>query len=151
MSTIIRLLPAQVPQVWDAIKLAAVRSQEVSESALPQTCLRLLHGLLSDTVQCLVSLDEDRTILQIALTQVRVHQITGQRDLEIIGLYSFKLMQEDDALASMDLFRRIARSQECQQIVVSSRNPRLWKLYETLGFTASHRSYVYVMGGTNGR
>ena len=137
--------------MWDAIKLAAVRSQEVPESVLPQVCQQLLHGLLSDTVQCLVTLDEDRTVLQICLTQVQVHRFTGQRELMITGLYSFKLMDEADIAASGEVFRALARSQHCQQIVCGSRNHRLWKIYEQLGFKEASRNYVYQMEGDNGR
>jgi len=145
------VLPAQVPQVWEVIKLAAVRSQEVSPEALPQVCLRLLHGLLSDTVQCFVTLDEQRTILQVCLTQVRVHQLTGQRELVITGLYSFRLMEKEDIMASGDLFRRVAMSQNCAQIVCGSQNPRLWTIYEQLGFKEASRNYVYLLEGNNGR
>jgi hypothetical protein len=148
MSTIIRLLPAQVPQLWEVIKLAAVRSQEVPDAIVSQVCERLLHGLLSDTVQCSVTLDEQRTILQICLTKVQIHQMTGVRELVITGLYSFRLMEEADIQASKATFLGMARSQHCSQIVCASRNPRLWKVYESLGFQESHRSYVYLMEGS---
>lgn len=151
MSTVIRLLPAQVPQVWDAIKLAAVRSQEVPPEAVKQVCLRLLDGLLSDTIQCFVTLDEQRTILQICLTQVRVQQMTGSRELVITGLYSFRLMQEEDTQSFLQLVRRLAQSQACDRIVCGSRNPRLWMIYEALGFRETSRNYVYLMEGNNGR
>jgi len=151
MSTIIRVRPEQVPQVWDAIKLAAVKSQEVAESALPQVCLRLLHGLLSDTVQCFVTLDEQRTILQVCLTQVQTDRMTGLRELVLTGLYSFKLMQDDDKQAFMLLIRGVAQSQQCSQIVCGSRNPRLWTMYEQLGFREASRHYVYLMEGNNGQ
>ena len=151
MSTIIKLLPYQIPHAWEAIKLAAVRSQEVSPSALPEVCQRLLHELLSDTVQCFLSLDDDRTILQIALTQVQVHRITGQKELVVTGLYSFRLMQDNDALECMTLFRQVAQSQGCSRIVAGSRNARLWKLYENLGFREASRNYVYLMEGSNGQ
>jgi len=142
-STIIRLLPAQVPLLWDTIKLGAVRAAEIPEPAIPAFCQRLLHGLLSEKVQCFVRLNEERVVLTLFITQVRENMFTGERELDCWALYSFKLIDEDSAKQGVEAMKKVALAAHCSQMITMSRHPRLWKLYESVGWSELRREYVY--------
>lgn len=147
MYTTIKVLPEQIPLVWDTIKLAAARSQEVDEPALPHLYQQLLVELLNDTMQCFVIMDSEKVILQVILTQIQIQRLTGSRDLLVVGLYSFRKIEETSAIEMWNKIVAVARNQKCDRVTCQSHNARLWTLYDTLGLKETSRQYEYVLGG----
>lgn len=147
MSTIIRVPPEQIPTIWDTIKLAVVSAQEVDPQQIPSVLTNLLHGLLNETTQCVVVLDDQRVITQIAITQIVPDSIVGERQLWVRAAYSFRLIREEDYQLFWDGIVAIARQQKCADIFCQSRNPRLWKMFEQVGMKEDRRQFVYRVGG----
>ena len=144
---IIKLLPQQIPQLWEAIKLAAVQSDEIPIDVIAPYLHRLLQGLLSDRVQCFVRLDEARTLLSLVITSILVNQLTGQRELVVRCFYSFRTLSEEDARASMNLLKNFATAQQCDRLSCDSRHPRVWQLVSDHGWREESRHYTYAMNG----
>ncbi len=146
---IIRLRPEQVPQLWEAIKLMIHRSQEVTEKAFTAVCIHVLHSLLCETLQCVVVLDDTRTVIQMFLTCVREDKFSGKRQFVIRGIYSWRLMEGDNLARVMELFRTMAKNQQCSEIFTSSSHPRIQAFCQQLGFKEFSRNYTHDMEETD--
>jgi len=142
---IIELLPSQVPELWEVIKLGAIRAAEIPEANIPAFSNRLLQGLLSSKVSCLVRLGEGRTVLGVLLSQIREDFITGERELNCWVIYSFRLIDEESMLAGLEVLKKVAKANKCDRMVTMSRHPRVWTLFEEAGWTELTRLYVYPM------
>lgn len=140
---IIELLPSQIPELWEVIKLGAIRSSEVPEASIPAFSNRLLQGLLSGKVSCLIRLGEGRTVLGVLLSQVQEDLITGERELNCWGIYSFRVIDEESMLAGLEVLKKVAKANKCDRMITMSRHPRVWTLFEGAGWTELTRLYVY--------
>ena len=147
---IIKVPPAQIPLVWDTIKLAIILSAEVDPPAIPHLCQGVLVELLNDTMQCFVVLDEQRIITQVIVTQLLNNPLTAARELWLIGLYSFKLINETLAQEVWGYLKTAAINLKCDLVTGHSRNPRLWELYKALGLKEISHQYTYKLEVTNG-
>ena len=149
LSMIIKLLPQQVPALWEAIKLAAVQSDEIPTEVITPYLHRLLQALLSDAMQCFVRLDEARTLLSLMITSILVNQFTGQRELVVRCFYSFRMVSDADAAEAMTLIEGFARAQHCDFLSCDSRHSRVWQLVSDHGWREQSRHYIYALkGGT---
>lgn len=147
LSTIIRVQSIQVPRIWELVKFAAVRSQEIAPEIFQSFCIRLLHSLLNGRVQCWIRYDEAGVVLSVQLTQISNNDVTGVKELLVLGTYSFKLVAEEEVLEQYRLWAAFAKSVGCERIVLYSSVPRVWQLAETAGAKPGYRQYVYPVGG----
>lgn len=144
---IIRILPSQVPQLWEAIKFACVQADEVNKEDMPSYFNELLHTLLSDKAQCFVRLGDDRTLLMLAITRILVDKITGKKSLFIQGLYSWKSVEDGEWQEDFKFVREFAKHEQCKRISFESRNDRVWKIAGILGFKENLRKFTLNMEG----
>ena len=147
LSTIIKVQPSQVPLVWELVKLAAVKSQEVAPESFQPFCIQLLHNLLNGKAQCWARYNEEGTVLSIQLTQICENDVVGVKELIIQGAYSFKLILEEEAIEQHRQWIAFAKATNCSRIVSYSSLPRSWQISETMGWQPGHRQYVYLIGG----
>ena len=145
---IIKLMPQQVPALWEAIKLAAVQSNEISGAAITPFLHRLLQTLLSEKAQCFVRLDDARTLLSLMITSIIVNPFTGQRELVVRCFYSFRMMTEEDTREGTMLLKEFAKTQECDLVSSQSRHPRIWQLAQDHGWREHSRRYIYEVTGS---
>ena len=145
--TIIKVQPVQVPRIWELIKFAAVRSQEIAPDMFQPFCVRLLHSLLNGRTQCWVRYDETGTALSVQLTQISNNDIMGIRELLILGLYSFKALTEEEVKEQYSQWKMFAATVGCKRIVSYSSLPRSWQFSEMVGMTPGHRQYICTIGG----
>lgn len=144
---IIRVLPIQVPQLWEVIKFAVTRADEVESKDLQPYFNELLHALLSDKAQCFVRLDDDRKIILLVITRILVDKITGKRSLFIQGLYSWKSVEDKEWQNDYSFIKEFGKHEQCKRISFESRNPRIWQLAEILGFRENLRKFTLNMEG----
>lgn len=143
LSMIIRVLPQQIPTVWEVVKFAALRSDEVAPENFQTFCTGLLHKLMNGKMQCWLRLDESRTVLSVQLTEIQSNGPLGIKELVVLGLYSFKLIQDEDAREMHQMWTAFARTTGCQRIVAYSKAPRVWEMLQVMGWTPSHRQFTY--------
>ena len=146
-SIIVRILPVQVPQLWEVLKFACVQTDEVDQSNIPRYLNELLHALLSNKAQCFIRLGEDRTLLMLVLTRIMFDKFTGEKDLFVQCLYSFKAVEDEIWKRGIQLIEEFARKEGCRTVSFNSRRPRIWEVAKLIGFTEKHRVFSCEVGG----
>jgi len=144
---VIKILPTQIPQLWEIIKFAVTRADEVESKDLQPYFNELLHALLSDKAQCFVRLDDNRILLLLMITRISVDKITGRKSLFIQALYSWKNVEDKEWQDDYNFVKEFAKHEQCKLISFESRNLRIWQLGETLGFKESLRTFRLSLGG----
>ena len=143
---IIRVLPTQIGKVWEQIKFACVQADEVNKEDIPSYFNELLHALLSDKTQCFIRLGDDRTLLALLITRIMVDKITGRKSLFIQALYSWKNVEDREWQDDFNFVVEFAKHEQCKRISFESRNDRVWKIAESLGFRENLRKFVFDIG-----
>jgi len=143
---IIRVLPTQIGKVWEQIKFACVQADEVNKEDIPSYFNELLHSLLSDKSQCFIRLGDDRTLLLLMITRIIIDKITGRKSLFIQALYSWKNVEDREWQDDFKFIKEFAKHEQCKRISFESRNDRVWKIAESLGFRENLRKFVFDIG-----
>lgn len=139
---IIKVLPNQIPQLWDAIKFAAVSVDRIGENERPLYLNRLLAALLNDTAQCFVRMNGERQLQGIAITRFTQDEVTGERSLFINCLYSFQGVDRDQWESDFAYIREFAKVSGCKNITAYSNNPRVFEIVESVGFKERYRCFI---------
>lgn len=135
----VRLLPSQVPQLWNAIKFASMSTDRVSENNVGAHLNKLLHSLLSDKSQCFIRFDENRQLIGLMITRIQDDEMLGERTLFITCLFSYKVIDEEQWRQEFSLLTNFARKNKCTKISTLSNNPRVFEIAGYVGFTESYR------------
>lgn len=144
---ICRILPVQIPQLWEVIKFACVQADEINKEEMPQYFNELLHALLNDKAQCFLKLDDDRTLLVLLITRILVDKIIDRKSLFLQCLYSWKSVEDKEWQDNFNFVKEFARREQCKFIFFEPRNPRVWKLAELFGCQETNRRFVFEIGG----
>ena len=144
---IYRLLAAQVPVFWEAIKFCCKSAGELADEDLPYYFNNLLQDLLSDKAQCFVVLSKDRILETVIVTRLTVNKLTRRKELYVENAYS--VVRISDAVLNEigRLGIDFAKKEECKTISFNSRVSRVWELGLKLGFTEQYRTYTLRLGG----
>lgn len=143
----IRVLPTQIPLVWEHVKWAVAQINEIPSENLREGLVRLLYGLLSEKAQCWVTLNEERVILNVSVTQIGDNTITGERELRWLFFYAYQGTTEHIGQNIIAAFRTFARDSGCTRITGASRNPRACALMEQHGFVPEYRTFALPVEG----
>lgn len=141
MSMLFKISSVQVPLVWEAIKLAVVNSMNIQESHITTAFQRVLHRLLCGSMQCFITVSEEKILLQVLLTQIGVDNMTGCRELHMISVYSFQKATNEDKRQCFDVVMSFARSQQCEAVVCQSALPILWEMNQAAGMVETSRQF----------
>ena len=147
---LIKVLPTQIPLVWEHIKYAIVQVNEIPPEHLTEALITVLHDLLSDKAQCWVTLNEDRVILNVSVTRVEYNNLSGEHCFHWLFLYAYQGMTDQTCKALVAAFRQHAKQLGCTRVTGASRNPRACALMEQHGFTPEYRTYFIPVGDENG-
>ena len=138
---LIRVRATQIPRVWDVVKFAADKANEIEgreQSFYNQTLL----DLLNDHAQCFVRLSPERRIQMVGVTKVVVSPLTNVRLLTIQFLYAFE-MGGDVWTEDFEMLREFAKQMECNLITFETKNPAVLALAQRLGFTEAFRTMAF--------
>lgn len=144
---IIQVLPTQIPTVWEQIKFAATKADEVDTKNLQQYLTKLLHELLNGKAQCFIRIDDNRNLLALLITNLSCDKITGETFLYLKCIYSFQLANDETWARDMRFVVRFAKKEGCSYISFDSRHQRIYEINEKLGFKETSRSYRIGIGG----
>ena len=142
-----RILPIQVPQLWEVIKFACTQADEVDKKDMPLYFNELLHALLSDKAQCFLRLGDDRTLLVLLITRILVDKITGQKFLFLQVIYSWKRSEDKEWQDDFEFVKEFAEHEQCKYISFEPRNPKIWEIAKLFGCQESNRRFVFDIGG----
>jgi hypothetical protein len=137
----IKLLPNQIPLLWESIKFAATKADRVNEKDLPFYLNRLLADLLSDKAQCFIRITPEHQLRALAITRFIQDVITGEKSLVVSCLYSFEPAQDGQWKSDMDEISRFAKVNGCKVISMYSSNNRVFDIVTMLGFKERFRNF----------
>lgn len=139
----IKVLPSQIPQVWEAVKYAIVQLNEVPQEHMKAYLLWMLHQLLSEKAQCWVTLNEQRILLNVSITRIATNPFTKEPELHLQCLYAFQGLTDHIVTEALALYRQFAKSVGCARITGASRHPRACAIMEQYGFQPNYRTYTF--------
>jgi len=144
---LVRLLPEQVPKLWDAIKYASSRANSFGKDELSYYFNNLLLALLNGKAQCFVRVDDDRVLNALMVTRIIADIITGRKALFIESLYSFKRAPDEEWESDAEIVRRFAKDQGCLSVTTYTSNRRVWEILEVIGLEERFRCFVQNFNG----
>lgn len=139
----IKLLPTQIPLVWEIIKWVCKQVNEIEEKALPAYCNELLQALLSNKAQCWIRLNGDKHLIALLITRLCFDKITDDKYIFLQALYSFVKVDGSVWQEEMKLMRDFSDKEGCKHIAFDSRHPRVWELAIQLGFKEKSRTFIF--------
>lgn len=138
---LIRLIPAQIPTMWDAIKFASAKATILQESELPKYLNKLLHDLLSSKAQCFAKLDGDRRLTGIIITKLLVDNLTDEKILEVENLYSFEPVSKEQWMEGLGIIGRFAVASGCVRIVTFATTDKVYDILKMMGFRERYKCF----------
>jgi hypothetical protein len=138
----LKVLPVQIPKFWEIIKFAATKADRIEQENLPYYLNELLHSLLSDKAQCFLKLDENRVLISVIITKIIIDKNSNKKYLSIECLYSFKPVNNQEWMNSLDVLKKFAKSEKCEYISGISKNKRVWEIGEAIGFKELNREFI---------
>ncbi len=142
----IRVMPSQIPQVWEAVKFAIVQLDEIPNEQMQDYCVWMLHQLLSEKAQCWVTLNEDRILLNVSITRIVVNQFTNELELHLQCLYAFQGLTDSTVEEALTLYRMFAKKVGCKRVTGASKHPRARAVMEQHGFQKQYHTYTLDIG-----
>ena len=133
----------QIVTYWELIKYAASKSVELDDRDLRAGLIWLLHELLSDKAQCWFRLDSDRNIIAIVITQLNIDKILNHKVLNIYVTFSYRHVPFEEWQQGFELIKEFAQKENCDRIVLQTKNQRMMEMDKALGFKQSYTSFVY--------
>jgi len=143
----IKVMPSQIPQVWEAVKFAIVQLDEIPNEQMPDYCVWLLHQLLAEKAQCWVTMNEDRILLNVSITCIVPNAFTKEPELHLQCLYAFQGLTEQTVREAIVLYQQFAKKAGCVRITGASKHPRACVIMEQHGFQPSYKTYTLAVGG----
>lgn len=138
------LQPIQIPKFWEAIKYAAVATDNVEEQYRPQYLNGLLHDLLSSKAQCFVRISdgEDRQLQSVMITRFVVDVVRNEKSLFIQSLFSFEHASEEQWLREFEHVKEFGRKNDCTCMVTWTNNDKAVRLSNIFGMRPGYRSFI---------
>jgi len=150
MSMLIRILPNQVPKVWEQIKFAAVSVDRIEDRDRPLYLNRLLIALLNDKAQCFLRVTDNKQLLGVAITRILVDEITGEKSLFINCVYSFQIVSESQWNEDLEIIKKFAKRSGCVKLISYSNNRRVFEIVTNVGFKERYRCFAMNLEAENG-
>jgi len=138
---LIKLLPDQIPLVWDTIKFVIITVENVEEKYRQKYLNKVLMNLLDGDAQCFVRLNETRNIIGILITRFQVNKYTEEKYLYLQCVYSFKVVPDSVWKEDFKIVKKLAKKERCSYVSFVSDTPRIWELMKMIGFKEEHRVF----------
>lgn len=142
---ILKLLPSQVPVLWDTIKYACIEADEVEKKDFPAYFNELLLSLLASKAQCWVRLTTDRQLSAICVSRIQVDKVSGEKGLFVQVVYSWKKGDSKEWIEDVNLMKEFGKKEGCKYLSFNSRNEAVFRIAKMTGFTETHRTFMQVL------
>jgi hypothetical protein len=139
---LIKLLPDQIPQFWEAIKYAAVKAEGVEEENIPYYVNNLLYMLLSNKATCLVKLNNERKFIGLTIVQVVNDEARNGLTMFQRVVYAYESSSLDDWKDTIKEFKKFAISLGCKYWSGWASNEQMAKICELAGGKRQATQYV---------
>lgn len=142
----IKVMPSQIPIVWEAVKYAIVQLNEIPNEQLSAYFVWLLQDLLSEKAQCWVTRNEERILLNISVTRIVEQTWTKERELHVHCMYAFQGLTGTTVATLLQMYVDFAKARGCARVIGASRHPRACAVMEEQGLALYYRTYVKEVG-----
>jgi hypothetical protein len=139
---LIMLTPNQVPQLWEQIKFALDKSNDLGKDK-NKYFNKVLHGLLSGNAQCFIRLNDQRELELITITHISSDIRTNYNVLSVEALYSFKVTTDSQWEDIVSEMKKLAENLGCKKILAYTSNPRVFEITMSTGFKEAFRCFEY--------
>jgi len=141
---LVQIHTKQIPAFWEAIKYAAIRSDDIKEEYWEYYSLELLQDLLAGKKTCFVA-QEGNQILFIIIIEFQINKMTGMKFLNFNNLYSFQTQADESWKEVFTDLYKIAVSAECKAIIGDSDNDRIGEINLSVGALCTSKKYIYFL------
>uniref|UniRef100_A0A6M3JA18 N-acetyltransferase domain-containing protein n=1 Tax=viral metagenome TaxID=1070528 RepID=A0A6M3JA18_9ZZZZ len=128
------LLPEQVSEHWDKIKLAVEKSLPPLVGEGPEKMNNILMSLLDGYLQCWLSFrDDGREGVGFVITSILSDRCSDTNSLLLYCIYGFKKTKGSDWIEGYEALRKFAKSRGCYRIVAYTKEENLIRIAERFG------------------
>lgn len=142
----IKVMPSQIPQVWEAVKYAIAQMNEIPNEQMSAYYVWLLQDLLSEKAQCWITLNEERVLLNVSVTRIVKQGWTNENELHVHCMYAFQGLTDTTVATLLQMYVDFASVMGCKRVIGASRHPRACAVMEQQGLTPYYRTYVKEVG-----
>lgn len=143
------LQPGQVSVLWDMVKTALVRANNVPATCIQEYLNNALMNILSGKLQCWIcfSLDDAgvKKFHAVGITSMTTDVIYGHVTLHVHTLYGLRAFTDELLLECFEILRKYARSNNCAFIDAETAHKRVVEMLEQCGFTRECVRYNYAL------
>ena len=133
---LVKLLPIQIAKLWDIIRYGLVRTWPIGSENSSERVQDVLRNLLTETIQCWMAKDGDE-FLGFLLTKINICDVTGSRSLNVMSLFGFKIVPDEQWVAGMQQLIEFAKANDCSFITATSDNAKILRLLERFKFKST--------------
>jgi len=135
---LIQLQPDQIPDFWDAIKIAIVAANDISREDDIEYTNQVLSNILSGKFQCWLIFsynpDNEKIAHAISVTSIVQNNLFGYLSLSINALYGLRKMDNQTAIDAINGLKIFAKTNSCKNITAETSNDRVKELAKLTGF-----------------
>jgi hypothetical protein len=142
---IIRVLPNQIPLVWEHIKYATTKANKISSEHMQIYCNNLLVKLLSGKTVAFVLQDTDRIIKILITVSFGVNKFTGEKTMYMDSVYGWTKTSDAEKVDVFNKLKAFAKVNECVYIEGRTYNKKLFSFMESLEPIKEQRQYVFML------
>jgi hypothetical protein len=145
---LIKVLANKVGEVWEVVKPAVIRADDIESEHAQAHLNKLLHDLLSNKAQLFIRTNENQAeIKTIIITRLMFDTIKKQKYLLIETYYAFSASSDAEWDDNLKVALEFAKQESCKYIAFKSINPRIIALGKSAGFSTKHTLLELQLGG----
>jgi hypothetical protein len=139
-----KIMPSQIDSVWNVIKYAACKADEVDEKDTRQYNLNLLYDLLNEKVICYLS-HYDGKVHRVGLFSFVQNPITNENGIYFKCLYSFVHGDLDVFREELKILWKSFKDKNYKYISTTTNNERVIELCKQFDFSKISTNYKYIL------
>jgi hypothetical protein len=136
MSVIVQLLPDQIAEHWDLLKIAIMSALPPTANNSNELSNNILHSLLAGGMACWVAYSSVNGVNKISLittTAISEDLCSGTRSLLIYTLFGHEALRGRDWEEGINVLAKYGRSKGCSRIVGYTDLRSIKKIVEIFG------------------
>ena len=131
---LLKLLPEQVVNYWDMIEEGLEANLPPIVGEVPEKMSNILEALITDEMQCWVSVREDtKEVVALLLTTVVEDKMSKSRSLLLYLVWTFKQSRASDWIEGFQGAQKFAKLMKCHRVISYATEPQVLKIAEKFG------------------
>ena len=144
---IIKLLPAQITELWDSIRFGVINAIAPLIDPTPDNIQDILCQLIKQDMQCWCVYGEDKKIYGYIITSISIDVNVNFRTLLIYSVFLYEQAPMDMWEEGMRIVEEFAKTNSCSRIVAYTANPNILSIASKNGYNSDYTYIVKELGG----